>query len=149
MMKGFLSIAPLLFCFGCASAPVQPTAPPTREELQTLAVDESSNKHVYRARHNPPLCPCPPFEVFVGARWIRVVLVEQDEDRPRIGDLNLFASEPGESSEEELFLIGTLEPDRIQYSATGFPLTEFVLEGFTNSDPGGLPESGESAKKAE
>ena len=133
-LKYFITLA-VISMAACARAPVEPTEPPTREELQNQAVEESPTKHVYRARYNPPLCPCPAFEVAVGDRWVRVALVDQDEDRPLRGDLSAFAEEQGSVEQQALYLIGTLEPDRIQNSATGFPVMEFVLEGFTDSFP--------------
>ena len=109
--------------------------PPTREEILVSEVEEAVTKHVYHARHNPALCPCPDFEVEAGENWVRVVLVERDADNPLEPDLNRFVEERAGFGKQDLYLIGTLDPDRIQYSPTGYPLMEFVLEGFTDAYP--------------
>lgn len=130
------NISVLLFMTLSCVRPAQvPVEPPTREEVLLRAVDEEEAKHIYKARYNPPLCPCPAFEVDVGGNWMRVALVAQDEDLPILQDLSRFVEDRADTGEETLYLIGALESDRVQYSATGFPVMEFVLEGFTDKFP--------------
>ncbi len=80
-----------------------------RQSLIVEAAKIFGPQPYYEARYNPTPCPCPPFELRVDDRWVRVVLVFSDEDSP--------------------------EYDRIQQTVTGFPVMEFEFNAYSREKP--------------
>ena len=143
----FIAISWLL-ALSCARPATQKERAPIREEIIVEAIENSGGKHLYPVRYNPPLCPCPEFEVQVDRLWVRILLVDYDEDQPVSRQLRRFVQEnPSGDEAKPLFLIGSLDPDRIEYTATGFPVVEFVVEGFTDTFPATKGQSGRQNKE--
>jgi hypothetical protein len=97
-----------------------------REEIMVEAANELGDEPFWVARYNPPSCPCPPFELRVGSAWVRIVLVQSEEDEAKIKELIRHAKRELSRGETGLYYFeGSLDPDGIQRTATGFPVMEF------------------------
>ncbi len=137
MLRRALSLTLVLILGGaCSSARLVSQRPPTRLELIEAAVAAERGRHIFLARYNPPLCPCPPFELRFDGRWIRVALVERDPEAPVVPAVRGAAQRAsGSEGGPPLYVIGTPDTATVTRCATGFPVIEFRIEGFTNQPP--------------
>jgi hypothetical protein len=107
-----------------------------REERIINAANEFGGLPYFEARYNPAPCPCPPFELRLGPRWVRVVLVYSEEEGALVEELIGDAKRAANKGESHVyFLHGSLEPDRIQRTVTGFPVMEFDFTNFSLERP--------------
>lgn len=74
-MKLLLALSTLLVLNACAtySTPQNKDAPPLsyEDELRQAAKVMATQAHLV-VRYNPVKCSCPPFELQIGSRWVRV-----------------------------------------------------------------------------
>ena len=72
-----------LLVMACATvAPPPPDAPRTAESYEAEvinAAEVAAAEPEIVVRYNPVRCSCPPFEVQLGARWVRVKLAQMSE----------------------------------------------------------------------
>jgi hypothetical protein len=66
-----------LVAMACSATPVQQANPLRRELEQALAI---ATKQPLEVRWNPAPCPCPPFELRLGERWLRAELTAATVD---------------------------------------------------------------------
>ena len=71
------ALAALLLAVGCAHEGSQ--RPPTPVRLLEQAIEQLPPGVPIPARLNPVECGCPPWEARIGSRWVRAVLVGDDE----------------------------------------------------------------------
>ena len=64
--------------------PQEPPPPPTYLERVADRVLEQMESPVHRLRYNPTPCGCPPFEMFVGDHWHRVMLEAEEDDEAMV-----------------------------------------------------------------
>jgi hypothetical protein len=132
----------LLLC-SCSSAHQQMTTEPSpqntyesREKALESLVKAVEKKTVFVARYNPPLCPCPEFEVLVEKTWVRVVLIYSEEDEELARAMKVKADKKTKRTKDHVFyLYGSLEAIRFQRTVTGFPVMEFELSSFETGAP--------------
>lgn len=130
-----LSLVSLLSCGG---ARPEVATERSRQDLIRLAVKSDPGRTAFRARYNPPVCPCPAFEIEVGGRWIRVRMIDIDPDVPLAARLARAVDEGASAAigdQSFIYVIGDPDPDDITACATGFPVMGFELEGFSWSPP--------------
>ena len=128
-----------------------PEAPLTREELAARAVDkvEAAGLNVFRVRYNPPACPCPPFELEVADRWVRIFLRDDDPDAGVAESLVRAAKEAeADAGAAVFYAVGSPDPDRFRPCSTGFPVMEFTIESFSEDPPVEPQEPGEDHNSA-
>ena len=75
MKHGIYAIA-VLWLSACSPPAAVPTKTPPSglEEAIEQDLARSGDEGRYVLRHNPVVCNCPPFELELGARWVRVAL---------------------------------------------------------------------------
>ena len=107
-----------------------------RQSLIVEAAKIFGPQSFYEARYNPTPCPCPPFELRVDDRWVRVVLVFSDEDSPVVNKLIEDAQKlANDGTAPSFYFVGALEYDRIQQTVTGFPVMEFEFNAYSREKP--------------
>lgn len=112
-----------------------------REEAMVIAAKEFSDEAYFEARYNPVPCPCPPFELRTGERWIRVVLVYSEEEGGQIQALIRDAKKATNRGENPTYYLqGSLDPDRIQRTVIGFPVMEFDFVSYSLDPPNESPD---------
>lgn len=73
----------LLLLTACSAAPVEGPSPPTlagQEANLSTAAQVAAGRGQLVIRFNPVRCSCPPFEIQLGARWVRVRLEQMDAE---------------------------------------------------------------------
>jgi hypothetical protein len=138
MVAMALAVLLAMLAVSCGGAGKKQESPLSREQLAARAVDqaETSGQTVFPIRYNPPACPCPPFEVEVAERWVRVFLQDDDPEAGVAQALERAARQAESASLLPLFYaLGTPEPDRFKPCSTGFPVMEFSIESFSDRPP--------------
>ena len=93
-------------------------------------------KHVLR--HNPVLCRCPPFELELGARWVRVALTEIDVPDSPAFKLHATALEDTKKQRLVTYPVHGSLLSTIQRCGQGAPYLTFTIEPIeeeTTPDP--------------
>ena len=82
-----------LMLLGCASAPAKKKPPQdmTYKEAIRRAVAITAAQSQMVVRYNPVRCSCPPFEVQVGSRWVRLALDDVEVAESTAAQLNTRA----------------------------------------------------------
>lgn len=77
MKHGIYAIV-FLWLSACSPPAAVPTKTPHSglEEAIEQDLARSGDEGRYVLRHNPVVCNCPPFELELGARWVRVALTD-------------------------------------------------------------------------
>jgi hypothetical protein len=94
-MKFMLAVSTLLVLNSCAtySTTQDKEAPPLsyEDELRQAAKVMATQAHLV-VRYNPVKCSCPPFEIQIGSRWVRVAFEKSKVPNSAAAKLNTKAA---------------------------------------------------------
>jgi hypothetical protein len=108
----------------------------TREQALEVLVKDFAEESVFEVRYNPPLCPCPAYEILVKGVWVRIVLVYSEEEDEVVRAMEKHAKKTAKSLESKTFyLLGSLGAIHFQRTITGFPVLEFELSSYEIERP--------------
>ncbi len=101
----------LTLSVGCATAGMDGPPVPTPVEAGSLedqieaAARAASEGPTQTVRYNPVKCTCPPFEVQLGLRWVRVELESADDPESLASRLTLRAKEELDNDPPPVYVV--------------------------------------------
>lgn len=127
----------LVSCAGATAVPAETVPLTPVEETRTLLQAAALSTWV-EARYNPCDCPCPPFEVRLGDRWLRA-LVRPEADPPTTLLLAAAAEDLAGGRIPTYAIIGTLD-DSVRRCSTNALVVRVDATDWSPQVPPPLPE---------
>ena len=104
-----------------APVPPQPGQPDPIPDPIPDPVPDPQAPPCLQLRHNPCPCECFPFEVRLGARWVRVHLVDKSDEGDLVTSLQAAASRGPRDAEELAWWLEARVRDSVRRCALGHP----------------------------
>ncbi len=118
MTRARLTAALLALTVGCGAADGQ-RSPPNPQADRLLADLRAASDKPIVARWNPAPCACPPFEVLVGATWVRAEFLATDVEA-LLGWQAFLAATPTEALPVPLQIEGRIERQILRTSTGAY-----------------------------
>lgn len=117
-MKRWWTAALLALLAGCGAADGQ-RSPPNPQADRLLADLRAASDKPIVARWNPAPCACPPFEVLIGATWVRAEFLAA-EPEPLLAWQAFLAATPAEALPVPLQIEGRIERQVLRTSTGAY-----------------------------